>query len=55
MITLHVRVSDHEAPERVAAKVKRRLSERFGIAHSTVEVEFEDCADCGQEPHSAAC
>jgi cobalt-zinc-cadmium efflux system protein len=55
MITLHVRVSNHEAPERVAAKVKRRLSERFGIAHSTVEVEFEDCADCGQEPRSAAC
>jgi cobalt-zinc-cadmium efflux system protein len=54
MITLHVRVSDHERPEQVAAKVKRRLSERFGIAHSTVEVEFEDCADC-EPPHRAAC
>lgn len=54
MITLHVRVSDHEAPERVAAKVKQRLAERFGIAHSTVEVEFEDCADC-DPPRRAAC
>lgn len=54
MITLHVRVSDHQQPERIAAKVKQRLSERFGIAHSTVEVEFEDCADC-ETPHRAAC
>jgi hypothetical protein len=32
--------------------VKRRLSERFGIAHSTVEVEFEDCADGGPDPRT---
>ena len=54
MITLHVRVSDHQRPETIAAKVKQRLSERFGIAHCTVEVEFEDCADC-DAPHRAAC
>jgi cobalt-zinc-cadmium efflux system protein len=52
MITLHVRLADQERPEQVAARVKRRLSERFGIAHSTVEVEFEDCADGGPDPRT---
>jgi cobalt-zinc-cadmium efflux system protein len=45
MVTLHVRVLDQQHPEQVAAMVKRRLKERFGIAHVTVEVEFGDCAD----------
>ena len=45
MITLHVRVIEQRRPEQVAAMVKRRLQERFGIAHATVEVEFGDCAD----------
>jgi hypothetical protein len=29
----------------VTAEVKRRLKDRFGIAHATVEVEYETCAD----------
>ena len=45
MITLHVRVIEQQRPEQVAAMVKHRLQERFGIAHATVEVEFGDCAD----------
>jgi cobalt-zinc-cadmium efflux system protein len=45
MITLHVRVSQTVRPERVAAEVKKRLAERFGVAHATVEVEFDGCAD----------
>lgn len=45
MITLHVRLREQQRPETVAAMVKRRLQERFGIAHATVEVEFGDCAD----------
>jgi cobalt-zinc-cadmium efflux system protein len=45
MITLHVRLREQQRPERVAAMVKQRLKERFGIAHATVEVEFGDCAD----------
>ena len=45
MVTLHVRILDQQRPEQVAAMVKRRLKERFGIAHVTVEVEFGDCAD----------
>lgn len=45
MVTLHARASDGQAPEHLAAAVKRRLAERFDIAHATVEVEFDGCAD----------
>jgi cobalt-zinc-cadmium efflux system protein len=45
MVTMHVRLSGASRPERVAADVKKRLAERFGIAHATVEVEFDGCAD----------
>ncbi len=45
MVTLHVRVVEEKRPEQIAAMVKRRLKERFGIAHTTVEVEYGDCAD----------
>jgi cobalt-zinc-cadmium efflux system protein len=45
MVTLHVRVLDQRHPEQIAAMVKDRLKQRFGIAHATVEVEFGDCSD----------
>jgi cobalt-zinc-cadmium efflux system protein len=45
MVTLHVRLSGASRPERIAADVKKRLAERFGIAHATIEVEFDGCAD----------
>ncbi|MGZ8410296.1 MAG: cation diffusion facilitator family transporter, partial [Hyphomicrobium sp.] len=45
MLTLHVRVAGDEPPERIAADVKRRLAERFNIAHTTIEVEYEGCAE----------
>jgi cobalt-zinc-cadmium efflux system protein len=45
MMTLHVRVSETMRPESVAADVKKRLAERLGVAHATVEVEFDGCAD----------
>jgi cobalt-zinc-cadmium efflux system protein len=47
MITLHARVAAGQAPERAVADIKRRLVERFRIAHATVEVEFDGCADEG--------
>jgi cobalt-zinc-cadmium efflux system protein len=44
--TLHVVVAESAEPARVVRQVKARLSERFGIAHATVEVERPgDCAD----------
>jgi cobalt-zinc-cadmium efflux system protein len=54
MVTLHVRVAEACRPERIAADVKRRLQERFGISHSTVEVEFDGCSDEKQEGCRAA-
>ena len=45
MITLHIRVSEGQKPEHIVADVKDRLKEQFGIAHATVEIEFDDCAD----------
>jgi cobalt-zinc-cadmium efflux system protein len=46
MVTMHVRV-DGEAthPDRVIAEVKRRLKEKFGVEHATIEVEYGACAD----------
>ncbi len=53
MVTLHVRVSETCRPEQIAGDVKQRLKERFGVAHATVEVEFDGCADA-QEARAAA-
>ena len=45
IVTLHARAREGAAPDRITTDVKRRLKERFGIAHATVETEFGDCAD----------
>jgi cobalt-zinc-cadmium efflux system protein len=45
MVTLHARIRETAQPEEVAAAVKRRLKERFEVAHATVEIEFNGCAD----------
>jgi cobalt-zinc-cadmium efflux system protein len=54
MVTLHVRTKETSHPERIAANVKRRLADRFGVAHCTVEVEFHRCADDGGLAATAA-
>jgi cobalt-zinc-cadmium efflux system protein len=45
MITLHARIAAGENGDRAVAAVKRFLRERHGIAHATVEIERESCAD----------
>jgi cobalt-zinc-cadmium efflux system protein len=45
MATLHVTVADLAQAARIAAAVKARLHDRFGIAHATVEVEDGACSD----------
>ncbi|MGE0701556.1 MAG: cation diffusion facilitator family transporter [Hyphomicrobiaceae bacterium] len=46
MVTLHARLRDNGiAPEAVTGAIKRRLKDRFGVAHATVEVEHAACAD----------
>jgi cobalt-zinc-cadmium efflux system protein len=53
LVTMHVSVrrgSDHDA---TLATIKRVLRERFGLAHATIQIEWEDCPD-DQRPHQAA-
>lgn len=40
MITLNARLSDGAAAAQAVAAIKRRLQERFGIGHATVEVDY---------------
>jgi cobalt-zinc-cadmium efflux system protein len=45
LMTLHARVSQAAPPEQVAAAIKARLKQCYGIVHATVEIEHRDCAD----------
>lgn len=45
MVTLHVRLAPATDPATTLAAIKARLRERFGIAHSTVQIESAECAD----------
>jgi len=45
MVTLHARLAERCPPEQITADIKRRLNERFGVTHATVEIEFDGCSD----------
>ena len=46
MLTMHVRVRDEPAnPTDVIRRVKVLMREEYGIGHSTIEIETDDCAD----------
>ncbi|MEJ2602801.1 MAG: cation diffusion facilitator family transporter [Gammaproteobacteria bacterium] len=46
MLTMHVTIEDGETdPTIVIREVKRLLKQDYGIDHSTIEIEFGDCAD----------
>ncbi len=45
VMTLHALTCDNVPPERVAAAIKARLRQTFGVVHATVEVEHRECAD----------
>ena len=45
MVTLHVRCAPGTPPGEVIPAVAARLRERFGIDHSTIQLDCEDCAD----------
>ncbi len=49
--TLHAKVLESAIPDEVIRNIKERLQERFGIDHSTVEIEFEQCADVVVDPN----
>jgi len=46
MLTMHVCVSmQPENPTDIIRRVKAQLREEYGIGHSTIEIEVDDCAD----------
>lgn len=45
MATLHLDLYDHHDGARVLAAVNRTLQERFGIRHTTVQIDPGDCPD----------
>jgi cobalt-zinc-cadmium efflux system protein len=45
MTTLHAVIEPGTDPERVIEAIKRRLDEKFGLDHATVEIETERCKD----------
>jgi cobalt-zinc-cadmium efflux system protein len=45
LVTLHVRCAPDADRETIVPAVNGRLRERFGIAHSTIQVDQADCVD----------
>ena len=45
MVTLHVRCAAGTPPGTVIPAVAQRLRDRFGIDHSTIQLDCEECAD----------
>jgi Co/Zn/Cd efflux system component len=46
MLTMHICTADDNSdPALVVRRVKKLLQDEFGIDHSTIEVEREQCAD----------
>lgn len=45
LVTLHAQVCDSADPQAVLTRIKQVLSSRFGIHHSTVQIERGPCGD----------
>ena len=45
MVTLHVKVAEAADGMRIVSAVKEHLRERYSVAHATVEIECDHCAD----------
>jgi len=45
MVTLHVRCAPGTPPGDVIPAVAQRLRQHFGVEHSTIQLDCEDCAD----------
>lgn len=51
MLTMHVNLEDAgPSPTSLIREVKALLRDEYGIGHSTIEIEYDDCAD--HEPQS---
>lgn len=49
MATLHACLKEGVEPYKAVAAIKQRLATQHGIAHATVEPEFDNCADADQD------
>src|SRR5690349_149828 len=47
LMTLHARISQASPPEEIAAAIKARLKQCYGIVHATVEIEHRSCSNAG--------
>ena len=46
MLTMHLRIGpDVSNPTEIVRRVKATLKDDYGIGHSTIEIETDDCAD----------
>src|SRR6516165_2587172 len=45
LVTLHVRCTPGADPQSLVPAINRRLKERFGISHSTIQVDPAECLD----------
>jgi cobalt-zinc-cadmium efflux system protein len=45
LMTLRARVSEATPPEEIAAAIKARLKQSYGIVHATVEIEHRSCSN----------
>jgi cobalt-zinc-cadmium efflux system protein len=45
MVTLHAAIDASANPESLIRRIKKRLKERFGLDHATIEIEHNHCAD----------
>jgi cobalt-zinc-cadmium efflux system protein len=52
MVTLHARLCQDGNADHAIHAIKRRLKERFGVTHATVEIERVDCADHSPPRHA---
>lgn len=44
-VTLHARCTDETRQAGITASINERLRQKFGIAHSTIQIDAEDCLD----------
>jgi cobalt-zinc-cadmium efflux system protein len=52
MMTLHAVIGETQDQDAALAAIQKRLSERFGVAHATIQLER---AGCAEPQHDAAC
>ena len=50
MLTMHLKLCDAPGNQTgIVRDVKQLLQHDYGIGHSTIEVEIDDCSDAGRE------